>query len=46
VAAKAAGLHYVTAGEPGFVRVKHGKSFLYRDQRGRSVRDPRTLDRI
>ena len=46
VAAKAAGLHYVLEGEPGLSRVRRGKTFDYRDAKGRAVRDGRTLDRI
>ncbi|HET9468464.1 MAG TPA: hypothetical protein VFO48_08630 [Vicinamibacterales bacterium] len=45
-AAKAAGLHYVVHGEPGIARLRRGKSFFYRDAKGRAVRDARTLDRI
>ena len=45
-AAKAAGLHYVLDGEPGIARIRHGKTFTYRDAKGRAVRDARTLDRI
>jgi DNA topoisomerase I len=45
-AAKAAGLHYVVDGEPGLSRIRHGKTFAYRDVKGRPVRDARTLDRI
>ena len=45
-AARAAGLHYVAGSEPGFSRVRHGGGFGYRDSRGRTIRDPRTLDRI
>ena len=45
-AAKAAGLHYVVEGEPGLSRIRRGKTFAYRDAKGRTVRDPRTLDRI
>jgi len=45
-AAKAAGLHYVVEGEPGFLRIRRGKTFAYRDAKGRAIRDPRTLDRI
>src|SRR4029450_13211771 len=44
--AKAAGLHYVLDGEPGLSRVRRGKTFTYRDAKGRAVRDARTLDRI
>lgn len=45
-AARAAGLHYVTGGEPGLSRVRHGHGFVYRDSHGRKIRDARTLDRI
>ncbi len=45
-AAVAAGLHYVLDGEPGLSRIRRGKSFAYRDAKGRIVRDTRTLDRI
>lgn len=45
-AARAVGLHYVGDGEPGLTRVRRGKTFAYRDAKGRLVRDARTLDRI
>jgi len=45
-AAKAAGLHYVLEDETGLSRVRRGKTFAYRDAKGRAVRDGRTLDRI
>jgi DNA topoisomerase I len=45
-AARAAGLHYVVDGESGISRIRHGKTFAYRDAKGRRVRDARTLDRI
>lgn len=45
-AAKAAHLHYVTDGEAGITRIRHGKTFTYRDAKRRPVRDARTLDRI
>lgn len=45
-AARTAGLHYVTTGEPGLSRVPRGDKFSYRDAKGRAVRDARTLDRI
>ena len=45
-AARAAGLHYVVDGEPGISRLRHGKRFVYRDVKGRALRDARTLDRI
>ena len=44
--ARANGLHYVVEGEPGLTRVRRGKTFAYRDAKGRPVRDARTLDRI
>jgi DNA topoisomerase-1 len=44
--ARAAGLRYVSDGAPGFTRVRHGASFIYRDWKGRTVRHPRTLARI
>jgi DNA topoisomerase-1 len=45
-AARAVGLHYVVDGEPGLSRVRHGKTFAYRDAKGRRIRDARALDRI
>ncbi len=45
-AAQAAGLHYVSDGEPGISRAPRRKTFIYRDAQGRSVRDARTLQRI
>ena len=44
--ARRAGLRYVHAGEPGIARVRRGASFSYRDAKGRTIRTPRTLDRI
>jgi DNA topoisomerase-1 len=44
--AKAAGLRYVTDDEPGIRRRKRGKGFTYLDPQGRTVRDPRQLERI
>ena len=44
--ARAAGLYYVVEGEPGLSRTRRGKTFAYRDAKGRPVRDARTLDRI
>ena len=46
IAARAAGLSYVEADEPGFSRARRGKGFIYRDARGRVIRDKKTLDRI
>ena len=45
-AAKAVGLHYVVEGEPGLSRIRRGKTFAYRDAKGRPVHDPRTLERV
>ena len=45
-AASAAGLHYVTEGEPGLTRVRRRETFAYADTKGRRVRDAATLDRI
>jgi DNA topoisomerase-1 len=45
-AAKSAGLHYVVDGEPGLSRARVRQKFVYRDAKGRIVRDPRVLDRI
>jgi DNA topoisomerase-1 len=45
-AARTAGLHYVVDGEPGIARIRRGKTFVYRDAKGRPVRDSRTVDRI
>lgn len=45
-AAKSAGLHYVGDGEPGLSRARLRQKFVYPDSKGRSVRDPRVLDRI
>jgi DNA topoisomerase-1 len=46
VAAKAAGLCYVSDDMPGIYRKKAGKGFSYVDAEGRPVRDPETLERI
>src|SRR5262249_27827961 len=46
VAAKAAGLRYVTDKGPGIRRVRKGKGFLYRNPQGCPVRDRETLGRI
>ena len=37
--ARAAGLRYVSGGEPGIARKKSGLGFFYRDSQGRSVND-------
>ena len=44
--AKAAGLRYVTDDEPGIRRRKSGKGFTYVDPQGRTVQDPKDLERI
>jgi len=45
-AARAAGLHYTSDQAPGLRRARAGKRFLYRDETGRRVTDPATLERI
>jgi DNA topoisomerase-1 len=45
-AARAVGLHYVAGDEPGNSRLRRGKTFTYRDAKGRPVHDAGTLDRI
>ena len=44
--AEAANLRYVTDGEPGIRRRKRGKGFNYLDPQGRTIEDPRQLERI
>jgi DNA topoisomerase-1 len=44
--AKAAGLRYVTEGQPGLARRRAGRAFVYLDAAGRRVRDRATLARI
>ena len=44
--AKEAGLRYVTDGEPGLRRVRHGRGFRYEDAQGKPVKDKETLARI
>jgi DNA topoisomerase I len=44
--AKAAGLRYVTDEEPGIRRRKSGKGFTYVDPQGRTVKDPKVIERI
>jgi DNA topoisomerase I len=46
VAAKAAGLRYVTDTSPGMGRQRAGKGFTYLDVYGRPMRDPQALQRI
>ena len=45
-AAEAASLTHATDTAPGISRVRRGKTFAYRDARGRPVRDAATLRRI
>lgn len=44
--AKLAGLRYVTADSPGFVRRRSGRGFVYLTTRGEILRDPNELRRI
>ncbi len=44
--AAANGLVYVTDAEPGLLRVRRGKGFVYVNSHGATVRDPPTLQRI
>ena len=44
--AKAAGLRYANCDQAGITREKRGKGFVYRDAKGRIIRDARTLARI
>jgi DNA topoisomerase-1 len=44
--ARASGLRYVRADDPGIARRKAGKGFAYRHPSGRAVKDAATLDRI
>jgi DNA topoisomerase-1 len=44
--ARATGLVYVSDQEPGIARERRGKSFVYRDSRGRRVTSKQVLDRI
>lgn len=44
--ARAAGLHYVGDREPGLTRVRRGGGFVFRDARGKTMRDAGTLARI
>jgi DNA topoisomerase-1 len=45
-AARKAGLCYVSDAEPGIHRKPHGRGFEFTDQRGRQLRNARTLNRI
>lgn len=44
--AAAAGLRYESCNRPGITRERRGKGFVFRDAKGRLVRDARTLQRI
>jgi DNA topoisomerase-1 len=44
--AKAAGLRYANCEKAGITREKRGSGFVYRDPKGRLIRDARTLARI
>jgi len=44
--ARAAGLRYVSDGEPGFTRDRRGSVFIYKDAKGRVVRNAEVLDRF
>jgi DNA topoisomerase-1 len=44
--AKEAGLLYVTGAEPGYCRVRVGKSFSYRDTNGRKLKDKDDIARV
>jgi DNA topoisomerase I len=44
--AKAAGLRYTNCDKAGITREKRGKGFIYRDPKGRIIRDAKTLARI
>jgi DNA topoisomerase-1 len=44
--AAAAGLRYADCNRPGLTRARRGKGFVFRDARGRIIRDERTLKRI
>jgi len=46
LAAKAAGLRYISTTIPGIRREKHGKSFRYIDPHGKPVKDDETIIRI
>ncbi len=44
--ARAAGLRYVTDDEPGIRRRKSGKGFSFLDPQGKTVKDPKVVERI
>src|SRR3954454_23517472 len=45
-AARDAGLIYVSDESPGISRVKGGKGFIYKDAKGKTIKDFETLVRI
>jgi DNA topoisomerase-1 len=45
-ASEAAGLDYVSDEEPGITRKRAGKGFTYKDPKGRTIKDAKTLERI
>ena len=44
--ARAAGLRYTTGDKPGITRHRKGKSFIFKDPKGRVIRDAKTLARL
>jgi DNA topoisomerase-1 len=44
--ARAAGLRYTNGDKAGITREKRGKAFVYRDPKGRVIRDAKTLARL
>lgn len=44
--AKAAGLRYANCDKPGITRERRGSGFVYRDPKGRLIKDEKTLARI
>jgi DNA topoisomerase-1 len=46
IAAEVAKLRYVSDRMPGIARLREGESFVYRDPKGHSIRDPAALARF
>ncbi|HEX4965080.1 MAG TPA: DNA topoisomerase IB [Thermoanaerobaculia bacterium] len=44
--ARAAGLRYVSDDEPGIRRKRSGKGFTYKDPQGKTVKDPKVIERV
>src|SRR5688500_8801300 len=44
--ARAAGLRYAADDKPGITRQRRGKAFVFKDPRGRLIRDEKTLARL